>query len=97
MVLPLRRYVPYNSLGSIEQNSHAQCKTSSCAARAAEGAPRCPDRGRRERKDLADFREHHDLQSRHGIALKVIADEARHWAGVERADKDPEEHVERHT
>ena len=46
-----------------------------------------------EREDLADFRQHADLQTRHEIALKFIAFEAKHWAGVKPVDKEPEEYV----
>jgi hypothetical protein len=49
-----------------------------------------------EREDLADFRQHADLQTRHDIALQFVAYEARHWAGIEPVDKDPEEYVEQH-
>lgn len=48
-----------------------------------------------EREDLADFRQHASLQIRHDIAVKFIAYEAAHWAGIEPVDKDPEEYVAR--
>ncbi len=53
--------------------------------------------GEEEREDLADFRMHADLQTRHEIAIKFATYEARHWAGVEPVDKDPEQYVEQHT
>jgi hypothetical protein len=53
--------------------------------------------GEEEREDLADFREHADLQTRHDIALRFIAYEAAHWAGIEPVDKDPEQYVEQHS
>ncbi len=46
-----------------------------------------------EREDLADFRRHADLATRHEIALEFIAYEAQHWAGIDPVDKDPEEYV----
>jgi hypothetical protein len=49
-----------------------------------------------EREDLADFRRHADLETRHRIALRFIAHEAAHWAGIEPVDKDPEEYVADH-
>lgn len=53
--------------------------------------------GEEEREDLADFRLHADLQTRHDIAVKFIAYEARHWAGIKPVDKDPEKYVEQHS
>jgi hypothetical protein len=50
-----------------------------------------------ERDDLADFRRHSDLQTRHDIAVRFLAYEAAHWAGIKPIDKDPGEYVERHT
>jgi len=50
-----------------------------------------------EREDLADFRQHADLQTRHEIALKFVAYEAKHWAGIKPVDKDPEEYVAQHS
>ncbi|UDY24018.1 hemerythrin domain-containing protein [Nocardioides sp. Kera G14] len=52
--------------------------------------------GEEEREDLADFRLHADLKTRHEIALKFVAYEAKHWGGVKPVDKDPEEYVEQH-
>ena len=52
--------------------------------------------GEEEREDLADFRLHADLQTRHDIALRFVTYEARHWAGVKPVDKDPEQYVEQH-
>ena len=53
--------------------------------------------GEEEREDLADFRLHADLRTRHDIAVKFIGYEARHWAGIQPVDKDPEEYVEQHS
>jgi hypothetical protein len=53
--------------------------------------------GEEEREDLADFRLHADLGLRHDIAVRFISYEARHWAGIEPVDKDPEEYVEQHS
>jgi hypothetical protein len=50
-----------------------------------------------EREDLADFRRHADLDTRHQIALRFIAYEAAHWAGIKPVDKDPEEYVAEHS
>jgi hypothetical protein len=49
-----------------------------------------------EREDLADFRRHADLRTRHDIAVQFVSYEARHWAGIEPVDKDPEEYLEQH-
>ena len=46
-----------------------------------------------EREDLADFRRHADLETRHQIAVRFVAYEAAHWAGIEPVDKDPREYV----
>jgi hypothetical protein len=47
-----------------------------------------------ERQDLADFRLHADLQTRHEIALQFVAYENEHSYGVELVDKDPQKYVE---
>jgi len=52
--------------------------------------------GEEEREDLADFKRHAALQTRHEIALRFIAYEAQHWAGITPVDKDPEEYVAEH-
>ncbi|SFC64959.1 Hemerythrin HHE cation binding domain-containing protein [Nocardioides terrae] len=49
-----------------------------------------------EREDLADFRQHADLQTRHDIAVRFATFEARHWAGLEPVDKDPGAYVAEH-
>jgi hypothetical protein len=47
-----------------------------------------------ERQDLADFRRHADLQTRHDIAVQFIVYENQHArAGITPRDKDPEEYV----
>jgi hypothetical protein len=48
-----------------------------------------------ERQDLADFRQHTDLQTRHDIAVEFLRFESVHAAtGVPPQDKDPEQYVE---
>jgi hypothetical protein len=49
-----------------------------------------------ERQDLADFRLHADLETRHEIAVQFLTFEARHAHGVDRDDQDPQGYVERH-
>lgn len=46
-----------------------------------------------EREDLADFRRHADLQTRHDIALEFITYEAQHAAGIRPSNEDPEKYV----
>jgi Hemerythrin HHE cation binding domain len=47
-----------------------------------------------ERQDLADFRRHTDLQTRHDIAVQFLRYESLEAAtGVPPEDKDPEEYV----
>lgn len=49
-----------------------------------------------ERQDLADFRRHNDLQTRHAIAVEFVRFESLRAAqGVKPADKDPETFVEK--
>lgn len=48
-----------------------------------------------EREDLADFRRHADLQTRHEIALQFIAFESEHAEGVPLQTQDPTAYVER--
>ncbi len=50
--------------------------------------------GEEEREDLADFRRHADLQTRHDIALEFIAFESEHASGVPVENQDPEAYVE---
>ena len=48
-----------------------------------------------ERQDLADFRRHTDLATRHDIAVQFLRFEALKAAeGIEPKDKDPEQYVE---
>ncbi|UQU62569.1 hemerythrin domain-containing protein [Couchioplanes caeruleus] len=47
-----------------------------------------------ERQDLADFRRHADLQTRHDIALAFIAYENEHAYGITPVDRDPKSYVE---
>jgi hypothetical protein len=49
-----------------------------------------------ERQDLADFRRHADLRTRHDIAVRFIAYENTHADGITAADEDPEGYVARH-
>jgi hypothetical protein len=46
-----------------------------------------------EREGLTDFRRLAGLQQRHQLAVAFAAYEARNYAGVQPADKDPEEYV----
>jgi hypothetical protein len=50
-----------------------------------------------ERQDLADFRRHADLQTRHDIAVQFIAYENAHAYGIGPVHEDPEEYVAAHT
>jgi Hemerythrin HHE cation binding domain len=50
-----------------------------------------------EREGLTDFRRHASLQTRHDLAVKFAAFEARHVTGVKAVDKDPHEYVEEHS
>ncbi len=50
-----------------------------------------------EREDLADFRQHADLQTRHDIAAEFVAYEAQHAGGVRTQNKDPQYYVDEHT
>jgi hypothetical protein len=47
-----------------------------------------------EREGLTDFRRFASLQRRHDLAVAFAAYEARHYAGVEPVDKDPEVYVQ---
>jgi len=47
-----------------------------------------------ERQDLADFRRHADLQTRHDIAVQFIVYENQHARGIRPVDRDPEAYVE---
>lgn len=49
-----------------------------------------------EREDLADFRRHADLNTRHQLAVTFVVYEARHSSGVVAEDKDPEAWVQEH-
>ena len=46
-----------------------------------------------EREDLADFRRHADLTTRHDLAVKFLVFEAKHAGGIDSSDKDPERYV----
>jgi len=50
-----------------------------------------------ERQDLADFRRHADLQTRHDIAVQFITYENEHAHGITPVDKDPEDYVAEHS
>jgi Hemerythrin HHE cation binding domain len=47
-----------------------------------------------EREGLTDFRRFGSLQLRHDLAVAFAAFEARHFAGIQPVDKDPEIYVE---
>ncbi len=47
-----------------------------------------------EREDLADFRRHADLATRHEIAVQFLTFEGEHPNGVDEPDKDPEQYVQ---
>ena len=49
-----------------------------------------------ERQDLADFRQHADLQTRHDIAVAFLRYEAEHAMGITPEDHDPERWVQAH-
>jgi len=49
--------------------------------------------GEEEREGLTDFRRLASLQRRHELAVQFADYEARHYAGVEPVDKDPEGYV----
>ena len=49
--------------------------------------------GEEEREGLTDFRRLASLQRRHELAVRFADYEARHYAGVEPVDKDPETYV----
>ncbi|MGN6782527.1 MAG: hemerythrin domain-containing protein [Marmoricola sp.] len=54
--------------------------------------------GEEERQDLADFRHHTDLQTRHDIAVQFLRYESLKAAnGVPPVDKDPKEYVAKHS
>lgn len=48
-----------------------------------------------EREDLADFRRHADLQTRHDIAVQFLAYEGSHADGIEATDRDAAAYVAR--
>ncbi len=50
-----------------------------------------------EREDLADFRRHADLQTRHDIAVRFLAYENEHASGIDVENDDPEQYVEQHS
>ena len=49
-----------------------------------------------ERQDLADFRRHADLQTRHDIAVEFLRYEAEHAQGITPENHDPEAWVAEH-
>lgn len=46
-----------------------------------------------EREDLADFRRHTDLRTRHDIAVQFLIFESEHSDGVKATDRDREKYV----
>jgi homoserine dehydrogenase len=50
-----------------------------------------------EREDLADFRRHADLQTRHDIAVEFVAYEAEHAGGIPVENQDPQGYVDEHS
>jgi hypothetical protein len=50
-----------------------------------------------ELEDLADFRRHTDLQTRHEIAVRFATFQAKHPQGVPIQLKDPKEYIEAYT
>jgi hypothetical protein len=50
-----------------------------------------------EREGLTDFRRNAALGARHDLAVAFAAFEARHFAGVEAIDKDPQAYVAAHS
>ena len=48
-----------------------------------------------EREDLADFRRHADLRTRHDIAVQFLAYEGSHADGTDADDRDPAAYVAR--
>ena len=46
-----------------------------------------------EREDLADFRRHADLRTRHNIAVQFLVFEATRPDGLDAVDRDPEQYV----
>ena len=50
--------------------------------------------GEEEREGLTDFRRLASLQRRHELAVRFADFEARHYAGVDPVDKDPQGYVE---
>jgi hypothetical protein len=49
-----------------------------------------------EREDLADFRQHADLRTRHEVAVQFVAFESQHAHGVAVNEPDPQRYVEEH-
>jgi hypothetical protein len=50
-----------------------------------------------EREDLADFRRHADLQTRHDIAVQFVTFESQHATGIQARDKDPQAYIEQNS
>jgi hypothetical protein len=53
--------------------------------------------GEEEREDLADFRRHADLQTRHEIAVEFVTFESEHAAGLRPTNADPQEYVDQNS
>ena len=53
--------------------------------------------GEEERQGLTDFRRNADLATRHDLAVKFAAFEARHLTGIKPVNKDPSEYIEAHS
>ena len=49
--------------------------------------------GEEEREGLTDFRRRVSLEERHALAVAFAAFEARHFAGIQPVDRDPETYV----
>lgn len=52
--------------------------------------------GEEERESLADFRRHASLGQRHDLAVAFAGFEARHYAGIDAKDRDPDSYISRH-
>ena len=63
------------------------------AAVAAANEANSDHMGEEEREGLTDFRRLASLQLRHDLAVRFADYEARHYAGVEPVDKDPQSYV----
>ncbi|HEU4669196.1 MAG TPA: hemerythrin domain-containing protein [Dyella sp.] len=52
--------------------------------------------GEEEREALTDFRRHATLELRQSLAVDFLTFEARHYAGVESTNKEPEQYIAAH-